>query len=317
MFYNVKVSATAIEEIKKVLGVSSGRINLNTGVIAVEDINDVKQLAGKYEIENVNFKPYEEVIGEAKPASKKPQKELTQEERNNIIGCEIEFGTIVRVIDEKEVKHVVISTVNDDSTYNAVLVELRKPHPAGQEPQVEEIPMVKGIDVVYRNQTYKEVVTLVSAVMTDLSNDDFMKKAGGTIVGRVINQELLDKIEDWTEMALNPEKGDGDDDIFADEPVLFKTTLLQVKTVDEIIDQLQIRSECLLAAVEECVRLKSSNMKNLVKRLQFTFAGTSQKELTGMLEAAVANWIENINPVIEEPTVSYFFKEIAQWARNV
>lgn len=116
---------------------------------------------------------------------------LEKEERNQLIGERIVKGSIVRVKEDKKTVHIVIIDVKQP-LYEGVKIILTSEE---YNPDTE-ILLVKGEDAVYRNPNYKKEVRVLPEIITDLQYENFIHGQGGTIVGRVINDETLQRICD-------------------------------------------------------------------------------------------------------------------------
>ena len=210
--YNVKLSNYAIETLRTLVGLDDGRINLKTGIIQVEAKDGVKKLAEKFGIDNVNHKPYDEfVVEEEKPAAA----EHDLDKRNRIIGYNLEVGSVVRVRTDKGTEHAVIIAINGNKYTAAKLVlSAIKARTDG----TVMVPLKKGRDIVYRNMTYRDIVTLTGEIAYDLEWTDFMKGSGGMIVGKVTNVKLIQPVidiigtipEDAPQEEPNSETGDAE-----------------------------------------------------------------------------------------------------------
>lgn len=116
---------------------------------------------------------------------------LEKEERNQMIGERVVKGSIVRVKEDKKTVHIVIIDAKQP-LYKGVKIVLTSEN---YNPDTE-ILLVKGEDAVYRNPNYKKEVRVLSELITDLQYENFIHSQGGTIVGRVINDETLQRICD-------------------------------------------------------------------------------------------------------------------------
>lgn len=182
MRYDVKLSSEVMESVKKMIGAESGILNLSAGILHVMDKEAILRVAETTKVEAVNGKPYEDVRDDL-------QKAPETEQLKDIIGNEPVVGSIVRVKNNGAVEHYAI-VKEEDGWYAATFVRLDDDYCFPD----SEIPLFKGQDVVYRNFTYKQQVTVVKEVLCGLKKKDFIGGAGGMVVGKIINQEVLDRI---------------------------------------------------------------------------------------------------------------------------
>lgn len=319
--YNVKLSNDAIETLRTMVGLNDGRINLKTGIIQVEAKEDVKKVAEKFGVDNVNHQPYEEFSAEElKPAV--PATPL--EERNRIIGYDLEVGSVVRVRGEKGTDHAVIIAINGKQYTAAKLVlSAIKARPDG----TVMVPLKKGEDIVYRNMTYRDVVTLISEIAYDLQWRDFMKGAGGMIVGKVTNLELIQPIIDLIETSSEethqeePDSEPGDAEATASENgenkvINFLKAIEDSETLEDLFSRLEVASDILLKAAEECIETGRSNVKKLIPVLQSkyekAYGRLSQSAIKNKMNEEFKAWCESHNVEMEECSVSYFLKAIVK-----
>lgn len=317
--YNVKLSNDAIETLRNMIGVSEGKLNLKTGVIQVEGKTNVKNIAEKFGIDNVNHLPYEEAVAEpAKPAT-------SLEERNKVIGYDLQVGSVVRVKTDNGTEHAVIIAVNDRQ-YTAARLVLSDV--TSEDKDQTRIPLKKGEDIVYRNMTYRDIVTLTGDIAYDLRWRDFMKGAGGMIVGKVTNLELIQPVINLIETS-------GEEEAYQNDPVSdtndsnretpeegqkeginFLKAIEESETLDELFSKLEVASEILKQAAEECIETGRSNVKKLVPVLQSkyekAYGRLTQSAIKNKMNEEIKEWCESHNVDMEECSVSYFLKNIVK-----
>lgn len=189
MIYNVKIPKKELAKLQELIGSAEGTVNLATGVISVHQIESVAAIAEKLEVENVNFEALQKFV-EVQVAAKNSLKS-----RKKIVGEQFVPGAIVRIKAGKNVEHLMIIG-SDESTYTAVKVDIRENKETSK--NSNKIPMRKGEDVIFINLTYKDVVTLVNEVHKGLTEARFIKNSGATIVGRVVNEKILERATSWT-----------------------------------------------------------------------------------------------------------------------
>ncbi len=316
--YNVKLSNNAIENLRNLIcGLSDGKINLTTGVIQVESKEDVQKIAQKFGIDNVNYKPYKQFIGEVA--------ETTLEERNQIIGYNLEVGSVIRLRGEHKTVHAVITAVNGKK-YTAAQLVLSKATPKADGTAI--VYLEKGKDIVYRNMTYSDVVTLTSKMFYDLQWRDFIKGSGGMIVGKVTNLKVINQISDCSQNNGNKEKEeapsheepaaqpDNAHDDGKKEGINFLRSIEESETLDELFDKLGVASDILKAAATECIETGRSNLKKLIPVLQAkyekAYGRLSQSAIKNKMNDEVQEWCESHNVDMEENSVSYFLKAIVK-----
>ena len=319
--YNVKLSNYAIETLRTLVGLDDGRINLKTGIIQVEAKDGVKKLAEKFGIDNVNHKPYDEfVVEEEKPAAA----EHDLDKRNRIIGYNLEVGSVVRVRTDKGTEHAVIIAINGNKYTAAKLVlSAIKARTDG----TVMVPLKKGRDIVYRNMTYRDIVTLTGEIAYDLEWTDFMKVSGGMIVGKVTNVKLIQPVidiigtipEDAPQEEPNSETGDAEATASEDDQnkvINFLKAIEDSETLEDLFSKLEVASDILLQAAEECIETGRSNVKKLIPVLQSkyekAYGRLSQSAIKNKMNEEFKAWCENHNVEMEECSVSYFLKAIVK-----
>lgn len=222
----VKLTGKTTETLQSVFGVNSGTLDLGKGLLRVNDPAIVDVLAEKQMIDNVNNQTYEKfkqaIAKAAEEASKAPENvtvtkednadageeqpvELTADERNKIIGWKPTVGSIIRTGEKGAIEHMVILAISDDQFTTATLQLKGKA-------LTDSVPLKKGVDVLYKNPTYKERVTVTKEITYGVTADQFRKGAGGTIVGKVIK---LDKIQGLIDYALQADGSENEDPVEA------------------------------------------------------------------------------------------------------
>lgn len=348
MFY-VKLSDASITELREMIGVDGGRINLTKGIVLVNGVDNLKKVAEKFGIDNVNNRPYEEVVAECtapkEPASKKKavtpddtddrdEMKKALEERNKIIGYKLEIGSVVRVKHKKGCEHAVIVAVYGDK-YAAAKLALSKVTPEtykGAE-NTMMILLEKGKDIVYRNTTYKDLVTLLGEVEYDLEWKDFLKSAGGMIVGKVTNLDLIQPIIDGAAYELDEEPEEEAEEEAAgseEEPanqestkneqphkgINFQRAIEESETLEELFSKLGVASDILMQAAEECIETGRSNVKKLIPILQSkyekAYGRLTQSAIKNKMNEEMKEWCESHDVDMEECSVGYFLKAIVK-----
>lgn len=319
--YNVKLSIDGIETLRTLVGMNNGKINLNTGVIQVDGKDNLQKIAEKFGIDNVNHQSYEEIMGEATKPAAPP---TTLEERNKIIGYELEVGSVVRVRTENGTEHAVIIAVEGKqyTVAKLVLSDIKE-----RADGTVKISLKKGKDIVYRNMTYREVVTLIGEIAYGLVWKDFMKGAGGMIVGKVTNLELIQPIIDLIETnheeahQEEPDSEPGDAEATASEDgdvkgVNFLKAIEDSETLEELFSKLEVASDILMQAAGECIETGRSNVKKLIPVLQSkyekAYGRLSQSAIKNKMNEEFKAWCENHDVEMEECSVSYFLKTIVK-----
>lgn len=215
----VKLTGKTIETLRDMLGVNSGTLDLNKGLLRVNDQAVVATLAENQMIDNVNNQTYEQFLkgisktektGEAPKGKKakdtaqqdaKEEKpvELSAEERNKIIGWKPAIGSIIRTGSGAEIEHMVILAVEDEK-FTTATVRLKQTRSA-----TDSVTLKKGVDVLYKNPTYRDKVTVTKEITYGLTADQFKKGSGGMIVGKVIK---MDKLQGLIDYAIHADESD-------------------------------------------------------------------------------------------------------------
>lgn len=310
MYYNIKVSNNAIEQIKNILGFDPKQINLKTGIICVTEIEEIKRVAQKFEVENVNRRSYEEVVGEklsAKAEDKPEKKESSADpkEIKKIVGNVLRIGAITRISTENGTQHVVITAERDDK-YDAVSVMLRKPN----KNEKDSIILRKGIDVVYRNPNYKEVVTIGDNIFCELERDNFMTNSGGLIIGRIVNEATLDKIvKDYQNSIVEEELGGSAEK--KEETIILEDVIRATKSWEERLDRIHAGVDLRLL-VSLSVEKNTRDLKRLIHMIQkMHYPKFTQPEIKKILESQLVNTgVGSADLEMNERTLPYFLKMI-------
>lgn len=188
MLYNVKLSSDSTKKLCKLIGLNDGNIILSLGVIQVTERSVCDKIASMFKIDSINGEPY---------------RELTKEERKQIIGNNLEVGSVVRIQVKNYVEHVVVIAV-DGNKYTVAKLVLDK-----REPQTNGFIMIqlkKGFDILYRNMNYRYIVTLVGDVTSGLEKNQFLRTVDGIIVGKVTNLQRIQPIIDLAHKKDNKEE---------------------------------------------------------------------------------------------------------------
>lgn len=310
MYYNIKVSNNAIEQIKNILGFDPKQINLKTGIICVTEIEEIKRVAQKFEVENVNRRSYEEVVGEklSVKAEDKPEKKESSadpKEIKKIVGNVLRIGAITRISTENGTQHVVI-TAERDGKYDAVSVMLRKPN----KNEKDSIILRKGIDVVYRNPNYKEVVTIGDNIFCELERDNFMTNSGGLIIGRIVNEATLDKIvKDYQNSIVEEEVGGSAEK--KEETIILEDVIRATKSWEERLDRIHAGVDLRLL-VSLSVEKNTRDLKRLIHMIQkMHYPKFTQPEIKKILESQLVNTgVGSVDLEMNERTLPYFLKMI-------
>lgn len=335
--YYVKLSDASTTKLQEMIGLNGGRINLAAGIVRVDDIADVKKIAERFCIDNVNYKQYDEIM--AKAAAQKnstdqqktavsdneaKQEEMKKalEERNKIIGYKLEIGSVVRVKREKGCEHGVIVAICGKQ-YNIAKLVLSKVAPAkykGSE-NVMIVSLEKGKDIVYRNTTYKDHVTLIGEIECGLKRKDFLASSGGMVVGKVTNLDLIQPIIDAAaETADDPEPESANDDHAESEQprkrIDFQKAIEESETLEELFSKLEVASDILMQAAMECIETGRSNMKKLIPVLQSKYdeiyGKLTQTAIKSKLNQEFENWCKAHDVDLEECSVNYFLTAIVK-----
>lgn len=332
MYYNIKISNEAIEQIKNILGFNPKQINLKTGIICVTEIEEIKRVAQKFGVENVNRKPYEDVVidpatksnnnGSGEKASKSEEKNKTNahskknvektvsadkealKKRKEIVGQKLELGTITRIKDEEKVRHVVI-VGRDGDKYLAMEILLQKP----SKDDDTQIMLQKNRDVVFVNPTYKDIVTVGSNLYTELEEDDFIKISGGLIVGRIVNSEIMDAIlgQVWPD-----NDSEAEEEHTEETPTInFEDVVESTKSWEERLDRIKA-SDDLRLLVSLAVERNTKDLKRLIQVMQKEYyKNFTQSDIKRILESQLVNTgVGPVNLEMNERTLAYFLKMI-------
>lgn len=122
-------------------------------------------------------------------ADEKRKVTIGREEKRRIIGTKVTKGSIVRVKDGNRVIHIVITDIDREWYEGAKIVLSAEPY----NPDTEVL-LVKGEDAIYQNSNYKVKVRVSAETIAGLKYENFIQGAGGTIVGKVINDDTLQRI---------------------------------------------------------------------------------------------------------------------------
>lgn len=120
---------------------------------------------------------------------KRKASEYSLEERLKIIGTRIKIGSILRIKGTEKVIHVLITKVSSEG-YQGRKLRLNV---EGYNPDTEEI-LKKGEEVIYKNLTYKALITVTEELIVGITNQNLFWPQGGPIVGRLISEEKIKKI---------------------------------------------------------------------------------------------------------------------------
>lgn len=239
----------------------------------------------KFQVENVNFQPYEKVV--------KPIKIFSLEERRKIIGNTIDIGIIVTIDLGEGVEHFVIIGIDGDNYIGAkILLETSNE-------TSNRIPILKNIDVIYRNLTYKSIVTIINQVTYTLKSYNFKG-----VIGRVVNQEILDRIILWNSKYEEEAPSSID-------PLSFEETVKTAKSVEDIINSFCLKDYQLAELAKECINNNTRSIKVLLPILQKKeFPNLTQREIKELLESQLNQWLEKYMIEMQDSSIQYFLKVI-------
>lgn len=300
MYYHVKLSENAISQIREKVGIESGQLNLKTGVITVNSPKKIEDIAKLYGINNVNNKPYE---------SSETLTMLQQvgEEKRSLIGKKVEIGSIVRIRKDDEIHHIVIVSI-DGMFFEGARILLT----AENYDQVNEVLIKKGEDVIYRNSTYKDKVRVLTEHFFEFKEEDFIRGSGGKIVGRIINEDTIQKIINLAKDLKTPEEPEKAENVATE--VCFEEIIENTKGYNELVETLNLPEGLLKKAV--CISIENghSNMKKLLPILQKEYSGEklSQNAIKNLLMQEFRTWCEKQKIAMKESSVSYFLKLIVK-----
>ena len=210
--YNIKLNAEALNIVKAAIGADEGILDLATGMIKVKSCMSMHGIARRLGIDNVNHKPYSAYAEAGKrlkaapadvkkdtredaKANAKTEAKAELEKRKKIIGDTLGVGTVVRVFfetenpGEAELEHIVI-IAEKESGYVASRMKLTTEGDLSE----GEFVLQKGKDIVYKNMTYKNEVKVGCGFTDHVTENDFHKGAGGMIVGKVLNNKVLEEL---------------------------------------------------------------------------------------------------------------------------
>lgn len=298
----VKLTVEGSKKLYKQLGLEEGVVKVKSGIVCLDDtasFDVIQNLHRNFGVQSVDDIPFE-----AKFISSSNGEELLKE-RVRTIGSEVIVGTIVRLMLDRKVVHVVVISISDQ-TYKCALMNLKvkekTPCPENR------VRLSKGNDVIYRNTTYKDVVEVTSTVISDVKYQDFIKYSGGMIVGRIINEltmiqvcrmcdesskknipnekqaELQSVSQSVPENTLCENASDENVTIQEEsvpEPVAimpeekhdiriidFEKCVKETESLEELIAKLKIQTPYLIESMRICCESQRCNLKSLYAQLQ-------------------------------------------------
>lgn len=361
-YYNVKITEEEKKRLCEILGITSGNFNLTSGIFRVTSKEAVNMLAEKFNIDNVNWSSYEEFKNGATISHRKNHNsaedsciedveterpssyEWTLEERCKFIGNNPKVGSIVRIKKESETIHVLITKIASDGTHTGYKMILGT---TGYSPEMGDIILEKYKDVVYRNLTYKAKVIVSTEEITQIKRKNFLFAAGGLVVGRILNDEVLKQIlkRENKELEIETEAEtpeikelhveETNESIFEDQVETktgeeattvaekegnmlkensFEEYVKGVSSAEELIDKMNLNGTVLSSAIRICVHNKSSNMKKLLPILQKQYSEKkmTQNSFKNQMNNEMTKWCEKSKYFLKEETVSYFLRVIVK-----
>lgn len=243
-------------------------------------------------------------------ADEKRKVTIGREEQRRIIGTKVTKGSIVRVKDGNRVIHIVIIDIDREWYEGAKIVLNAEPYNPDK-----EVLLVKGEDSIYRNSNYKVKVRVLAETIAGLKYENFIQGAGGTIVGKVTNNDTLERIcknvhrrEPETNKSTNviPEAESKTEETIPDKEVMKDSNQLSVdsEVKEKLLDA--EHKESMEQPIEENVgdfvtepEKVENDVKSVVPSLDFEKAVSASKDIEELISNLGLSEYEMLKEAIE------------------
>lgn len=337
MSFNIKLTEEGIKKLREELGFDNGKINLSSGIIQVANLELVKEIVKRYDVDNVN----KISISLLNVTSPELENEESLDPKSQVDESNIEIGSIIRLKRNERTIHAVVTKMYG-TCYDAAKVILDTSKTGRQ----DEIVLYKGKDVEFKNPTYRSAVKVITNYLNGLQKKDIMYEGKGTVVGKVINEEKMQQIinmikskkeqtkgvqecepETIVEMmeiesvAPNNEVSEEQDSIAETDLKLlkFEEIVETSQNVDELIANLKLEDTVIVDAVKICIEVRKSEFKKMISLLQHKYeesgskyAKLKQNALKYLLNEQLENWVQIEKVEMKEYTISYMLRTIVK-----
>ena len=198
MSFNIKLTEEGIKKLREELGFDNGKINLSSGIIQVANLELVKEIVKRYDVDNVN----KISISLLNVTSPELENEESLDPKSQVDESNIEIGSIIRLKRNERTIHAVVTKMYG-TCYDAAKVILDTSKTGRQ----DEIVLYKGKDVEFKNPTYRSAVKVITNYLNGLQKKDIMYEGKGTVVGKVINEEKMQQIINMIKSKKEQTKG--------------------------------------------------------------------------------------------------------------
>lgn len=236
-------------------------------------------------------------------------------------GNKIPIGSVIRIRDvNDECVHIIITNIEGDWYYGVQLVLKSSSSSTGS-----LLTLRKDVDVVFKNPTYKQVTKArIDRVVKFKENSGIiLKKPDGTLVGKVISEEIMKHIISFSKQAktilvdemAETEKESADKKVPEEDQKMMdlEEIIERVETVDDFFELVGYTGILKYAAIE-CVNSQSSNIRKLLSVLQqnYELGGLTQATIKTKLNEELMNMCEASNFMLKQYTINYFLKAIVK-----
>jgi len=233
-----------------------------------------------------------------------------------------------------QVSHVVVVS-KKDNLYTCAKVILNAAYVRYN--PLTHVILKKGIDVLYKNPTYKEWVIVDTSEVYEIEYDSFIR-IPCMIEGKVINDRKMKSIKYMVKtfsreitvgkkeaisdntgdnqgngLPESNENGKDDSETEKENTKKYEDVLKDVSTVEELLTELNVTNDELKFAVNRAINMPKYTLKELIRtEVKTAYSGKSQKAIKERLIKAYSQWKEASDYSIRYDSLSYFLRTIVK-----
>lgn len=231
------------------------------------------------------------------------KRNLCREEIQELIGYTIEIGSIMRVMKNDLLIHMVVTKISR-GWYQGLKVKIKP-----EELEGCVVNLSKAKDVVYAMPTgYPQYVGVSKELIKGIRKENCVGSEG-YIVGKVLNKNLLKIILKAANVEENTIQN-----IYESNEVVFEDLLVEASR-EEVLSRLKLdRFSLLKKDVIAAMERKDGSMKVVLEELQKDYPKMKRSEIKREINADLSIWINENHVEMKESTISYILQKVANIA---
>lgn len=228
------------------------------------------------------------------------KRNLCRAEIQELIGYTIEIGSIMRVMKNDLLIHMVVTKISR-GWYQGLKVKIKP-----EELEGCVVNLSKAKDVVYAMPTgYPQYVGVSKELIKGIRKENCVGSEG-YIVGKVLNKNLLKIILKAAKMENTIQN------IYESNEIVFEDLLVEAEGREEVLSRLKLdRFSILKKAVIAAMERKDGSMKAVLEELQKDYPKMKRSEIKREINADLSIWINENHVEMKESTISYILQKIA------